>query len=150
VIWPALVFGLLISAAVRAFIPVAALSRLFDGGSWRAQVIAGASGAPLMLCSCCVTPVFSSVYRRSSRLTIAVAASLAVPLALPTFFEIPLAVAILAAGAPAGAAAALLFAGPAVNLPSLLTVGQVAGWKAMVLIASMVWLVAVAGGIAIG
>ena len=37
-----------------------------------------------------------------------------------------------------------------VNLPSLLTVGQVAGWKAMMLMASMVWLVAVAGGIAIG
>ena len=81
---------------------------------------------------------------------VAIAASLAVPLALPTFFEIPLAVALLAAGAPAGAAVALLFAGPAVNLPSLLTVGQVAGWKAMVLIASMVWLVAVAGGIAVG
>ena len=274
VIWPALVFGLLISAGIRAFIPVGALSRLFDAGHLRGQLIAGASGAPLMLCSCCVTPVFSSVYRRSSRLgpslammlaapalnpaalvltfllfpsgiawtrflmslvavfagtavvarlagggveavpvsvsaldppvdnapgvvaavmrylqslahvtirtvplivvgvilamvvsdyvpmwiqspsgstwTIAVAASLAVPLALPTFFEIPLAVAILAAGAPAGAAAAVMFAGPAVNLPSLLTVGQVAGWKAMMLIASMVWLVAVAGGIAIG
>jgi len=51
---------------------------------------------------------------------------------------------------PAGAAAALLFAGPAVNLPSLLTVAQVAGWRAMVLIASMVWLIAVAGGLAIG
>ena len=270
VIWQALVFGLLISAAVRAFIPVAAMTRLFNGGPVREQIVAGLSGAPLMLCSCCVTPIFSSVYRRSSRLgpslalmlaapalnpaalvltfilfsssiawsrmvmslvavligtalvarlagsgrvaalpplepaldeppqggpvarylqslvhigirtvplivigvvismwiaedlprwiqspsagvwMVAIAASIAVPLALPTFFEIPLAVALLAAGAPAGAAAAVLFAGPAVNLPSLLTVGQVAGWKAMVLIASMVWLVAVAGGLAIG
>lgn len=271
VIWPALVFGLLISAAVRAFVPVAALSRVFDGGSFRGQVIAGASGAPLMLCSCCAAPVFSSVYGRSPRLgpslalmvaapalnpaalaltfllfssqiawsrvgmsvvavflgtavvarlagrrrsdtlpettgvavepspergplanylqsftyitirtvplivvgvvvamglsdllpasiqsssagawTIALAASLALPLALPTFFEIPLAVAVLAAGAPAGAAAAVLFAGPAVNLPSLLTVGQIAGWKPMALCASMVWLVAVVGGIIIG
>ncbi len=269
VIWPALLFGLLISAGVRAFIPVAALSRLFGGGTACGQLIAGASGAPLMLCSCCVTPVFSSVYQQSSRLApslammlaapalnpaalvltfllfsseiawtrfvmsivavfigtavvarlagsgrvdapavvsafdapresglamryfqslahitlrtvplivigvvlamfvsdyipawvrspsgnvsaIAIAASLAVPLALPTFFEIPLAVTLLAAGAPAGAAVAVLFAGPAVNLASLLTVGQVAGWKSMVLIASMVWLVAVAGGIAIG
>jgi uncharacterized membrane protein YraQ (UPF0718 family) len=82
--------------------------------------------------------------------TIAIAATLALPLALPTFFEIPLAVALLAAGAPAGAAAAVLFAGPAVNLPSLLTVGRVAGWKAMALIAAMVWLVAIAGGLAIG
>ena len=270
VIWQAFAFGLLISAAVRAFIPAAALARLFDGGSVRGQLVAGAAGAPLMLCSCCVTPIFSSVYRRSSRLgpslalllaapalnpaalvltfllfsgdvawarlamslvavfagtalvarlaghrradapplpvtafdpppeggpvmryleslahiglrtvplivvgvivsmslsdylpmwiqspsagvwVIVIAASLALPLALPTFFEIPLAVALLAAGAPAGAAAALLFAGPVVNLPSLLTVGQVAGWKATVLIASMVWLVAVAGGLAIG
>lgn len=269
VIWQALAFGLLISAAVRAFIPAAAMARLFNGGPVREQLVAGVSGAPLMLCSCCVTPVFSSVYRRSSRLgpslalmlaapalnpaalvltfilfssgiawtrlamslvavfvgtavvariagsgrgaplpldaavdarpalgpirrylesllhisirtvpliiigvvvsmwiadylpmwiqspsgsawMVAIVASIAVPLALPTFFEIPLAVALLAAGAPAGAAAALLFAGPAVNLPSLLTVGQVAGWRAMVLIASMVWLVAVAGGLAIG
>lgn len=269
VIWQALAFGLLISAAVRAFIPAAAMARLFSGGPVREQLVAGVSGAPLMLCSCCVTPVFSSVYRRSSRLgpslammlaapalnpaalvltfilfssgiawtrlamslvavfvgtavvariagsgrgaplpldaavdappalnpvarylqsllhigirtvpliiigvvvsmsianylptwiqspaagawMVAIVATIAVPLALPTFFEIPLAVALLAAGAPAGAAVALLFAGPAVNLPSLLTVGQVAGWKAMVLIASMVWLVAVAGGLAIG
>lgn len=270
VIWQALAFGLLISAAVRAFIPVTAMARLFKGGPVREQLVAGVSGAPLMLCSCCVTPVFSSVYRRSKRLgpslalmlaapalnpaaltltfilfasgiawtrlamsliavfigtalvarvagrgraaalppleaasdaphargplaryleslvhigirtvpliiigvvasmwvadslpmwiqspsasrwMIVIAASIAVPLALPTFFEIPLAVALLAAGAPAGAAAALLFAGPAVNLPSLLTVGQVAGWKPMVLIAAMVWLVAVAGGLAVG
>lgn len=268
-IWPALVFGLLISAAVRAFVPTAALTRLFDGGGLRSQLLAGATGAPLMLCSCCVTPVFSSVYRRSARLApslammlaapalnpaaltltfllfstqiawmrlamsivavfagtavvarlagdvgvapppsasildrplegglvvryvdslahvamrtvplivvgvilamivsnyvptwiqspsgsawaIVVAASVAVPLALPTFFEIPLAVAILAAGGPAGAAAALLFAGPAVNLPSLLTVGQVVGWKPMVLMALMVWLVAIAGGVIVG
>jgi uncharacterized membrane protein YraQ (UPF0718 family) len=81
---------------------------------------------------------------------VAIAAAIAVPLALPTFFEIPLAVALLAAGAPAGAAVALLFAGPAVNLPSLLTVGHVAGWKAMLLIASMVWLVALAGGLLVG
>ena len=270
VIWQALAFGLLISAAVRAFIPATAMARLLDGGPIRQQFVAGVSGAPLMLCSCCVTPVFSSVYRRSSRLgpslalmlaapalnpaalvltfmlfssgiawtrlamslvavfvgtalvarlagrvptaalpplvaavdapaargplaryleslahiavrtvplivlgvvvsmwiadylpawiqspsasrwMIAIAAAIAVPLALPTFFEIPLAVALLAAGAPAGAAAALLFAGPAVNLPSLLTVGQVAGWKPMALIAAMVWLVAVVGGFAIG
>ena len=269
VIWPALLFGLLISAGVRAFVPGAAWSRLFGRGAARGQLIAGASGAPLMLCSCCVTPVFSSVYQRSSRLApslammlaapalnpaalvltfllfsseiawsrfvmsivavfigtavvarlagspraeaavaasafdappesglmmryvqslahvtirtvplivigvvlamlvseyipawvrspvgsgpaIAIAASLAVPLALPTFFEIPIAVTLLAAGAPAGAAAAVLFAGPAVNLASLLTVGQVAGWRTMVLVASMIWLVAVAGGIAIG
>jgi uncharacterized membrane protein YraQ (UPF0718 family) len=71
------------------------------------------------------------------------------PIALPTFFEIPLAATLLAAGAPAAAATAVLFVGPAVNLPSLLTVGHTAGWKVASLIALMVWLVAFAGGLVI-
>lgn len=268
-VWPALVFGVLISGAVRAFAPVAALSRFVDRGGLRSQLAAGASGAPLMLCSCCVAPIFSSVYERSHRLApslavmiaapalnpaalvltfllfpaqvawarlwmsiaaviagtllvarfsgraprgassterdsssrrpgdalgvlrfvqatmqvaartvpivligvvtavlladsvpleasllpstrllaIAVTALIALPIALPTFFEIPLATALVASGAPAGAAAALLFVGPAVNLPSLLTVGRAAGWQAALLVASMVWTVAVLGGL---
>lgn len=268
-IWPALVFGILIGGAARAFTPVAAFSRLFDGGPVRRQVIAGVSGAPLMLCSCCVAPLFSSVYERCRRLapslalmiaapalnpaalaltfllfpasiawgrlwmsvvavflgtalvtrfapdariglrvlpvdddapnpspimaflraclhvtartvpaivlgilaavlfadrlllqpelsssthiwSIAVTAAIAIPIALPTFFEIPIAVTLLAAGAPPGAAAALLFAGPAVNLASLLTVGHMAGWRAVWIVAVMVWLVAVIGGLAVG
>lgn len=80
---------------------------------------------------------------------IAATAAVAVPIALPTFFEIPLALALLAAGAPAGAVAALLFAGPAVNLASLLTVGHEAGWKAVLVVGAMVWLIAVLGGLAI-
>jgi hypothetical protein len=267
-VWPALVFGILISAGVRAFIPVAAVSRLLAAGPVRGQLMAGASGAPLMLCSCCAAPLFASVYERSRRLApslalmlaapalnpaalaltfllfpapiawgrlamsvvavflgtavvarlapdariglrigpfdegdgrsdmriadfvraclhvgirtvpvillgivaamlladlqpqaalagttrfwwIAVTAALAVPIALPTFFEIPLAVTLLAAGAPAGAAAALLFAGPAVNLASLLTVGHEAGWKAVWVVGAMIWLIAVVGGLAI-
>jgi len=80
-------------------------------------------------------------------LAIAVTAAVAIPIPLPTLFEIPFTVAVLAAGAPAGAAAAVLFAGPAVNLPSLLTVAQEAGWHTAVLTALMVWLVAVTGGI---
>ena len=79
VIWPALAFGILISAAVRAFIPAAALARVLGGGPLRGQVLAGASGAPLMLCSCCVAPVFSSVYRRSSRLGPSLALMIAAP-----------------------------------------------------------------------
>ena len=270
VIWPALVFGILISAGVRTFVPVGAVARVLAGGPIRRQVIAGASGAPLMLCSCCAAPLFSSVYERSRHLgpslalmlaapalnpaalaltfllfpasiawgrlsmsivavfvgtavvaqlapgariglrvlpldrdavpprqtiwsfvesclhvtvrtvpvillgiaaamlfadrvqahgdvsatmrvwSIAATAAIAVPIALPTFFEIPLAVTLLAAGAPPGAAAALLFAGPAVNLASLLTVGREAGWKAVWIVAAMVWLIAVAGGLAVG
>jgi hypothetical protein len=82
--------------------------------------------------------------------SIAITAAVAVPIALPTFFEIPLAVALLAAGAPAGAAAALLFAGPAVNLASLLTVGRDAGWRAVCAVGAMIWLIAFIGGMAIG
>lgn len=82
--------------------------------------------------------------------SIAVTAAIAIPIALPTFFEIPLAVTLLTVGAPPGAAAALLFAGPAVNLASLLTVGHMAGWRAVWIVAAMVWLVAVIGGLAVG
>jgi uncharacterized membrane protein YraQ (UPF0718 family) len=268
IIWPALAFGILISAAVRSFVPATALAEVFRRTPARAYLVAGASGSPLMLCSCCVAPIFSAVYERSARLgpslalmiaapafnpaaliltfmlfswpiaaarlgmsavavfagtavvariwgggapaanvltadaptceaagpavirfarscvyvgartvpllvggvvagmaiseylpaatftsssahatVIAVIAVLAVPIALPTFFEVPLALALLAAGAPAGAAAAVLFAGPAVNLPSLLTVAQSAGWKVAGGLAIMVWIVAVAGAL---
>lgn len=278
VIWPALAFGILIAGAVRAFVPAARLAELFGGGPIRSHVVAGLSGSPLMLCSCCVAPVFSAVYDRSSRLgpslavmlaapalnpaaliltfvlfsdaiawsrlsmsaaavflgtalvarfcgnpivaaggpimsggtnkpgaapkasgrrsptmrllmscahvtvrtipltivgvaiglavanhlpvvaltpsataaAIAVTAGLAVLIALPTFFEIPLALTLLAAGAPAGTAAAVLFAGPAVNLPSLLTIARCAGWKPAVLVALMVWLIACLGGSVLG
>lgn len=267
-VWPALVFGILISAAVRTSTPVEAISRLFAGGPLRRQLTAGAAGAPLMLCSCCVAPLFSSMYERSQRLapslalmlaapalnpaalvltfllfpasiawgrvgmsvvavflgtalvarmapgariglrvrplddrgnaraiasfvkaclhvsarsvpvillgivaamffadglqpqaglsaserlwSIAVTAAVVVPIAFPTFLEIPLAVTLLAAGAPAGAAAALLFGGPAVNLASLLTVGRDAGWRAAWTLGAMVWLVAILGGLAVG
>src|SRR5437870_1414393 len=247
VIWPALVFGILISAAVSTFVSPQWLSRLVGRRSLRSQAIAGIAGAPLMLCSCCVAPIFTGVYERSARLgpslglmlaapalnpaaliltfmlfdykigvtraaasvaavlftgmiadrifgrtevhcdgdewqtkgrpadllhflracarvtlrllpvivigvlasmviaqmipvrtfdstaarflAIAVVAAVAVPLALPTFFEIPLALILLASGAPAGAAVALLIAGPSVNLPSLLTIMRSTNWK---------------------
>lgn len=269
-VWVALVFGILTSAAVRMFTPVAALARLLDRRPLRSQVVACVAGAPLMLCSCCVAPIFSSVYARTRRLApsltivlaapalnpaaplltfllfplpiawgrlwmsvsavpagtfvvawlagsrfeardvgvafetgrsheslvrrfvrscadvtvrtvpvilvgvvasiliadrvsfelgtlsslgawaIAITAGIALPLALPTFFEIPLAATLLAGGAPAGAAAALLFVGPVVNLPSLLTVGRSAGWRAAATLAAMVWFVAHAGGLLVG
>lgn len=267
VIWPALLFGVLISGAVRAFVPPDWIARLFGGGRVRSQLIGAASGAPLMLCSCCVAPIFTGVYERSTRLgpslavmlaapalnpatlvltfmlfgssigfvrfgmsliavilpgiiggpasgnspvacsnsnqpqpgagplqvagsfvrsslkvaaqtvpfiivgvvlsmtiaerlpisafvsstaviiAVAVAALIAVPLAVPTFFEIPMALALMAAGAPAGVAVALLIAGPAVNLPSLLTVARSTNWRVSAMVAAMVWLVAVAGGL---
>ena len=261
VIWPALVFGILIGAAVRAYVPADAWKRMFAVRGTGTQLKAGLAGAPLMLCSCCMAPIFGAVYESSSRLApaltlmlaspalnpaalaltfmlfgpavgtarvvlsiIAVAAigpsvealfprtpsmeveelhepaentslvrglytvlvrtvpaliagllvsmvlvqwlpagafnsgtarilatlfvaALAVPLALPTFLEIPLGLSLLAAGLPTGAALAFLFAGPAINLPSLLATARMAGWKVAASVAVFVWLIAAAGGL---
>lgn len=266
VIWPALLFGILIGAAVTTFVSPRWLARALGKGSVRGQLIAGAAGAPLMLCSCCVAPIFKGVYERSARLgpslalmlaapalnpavliltfmlfdykiagmrvaasvaavlftgaiadkifhrssipcevedtsrklsrrllllrfvrscgqlalrlvpvivigvlasmiiarwlptgafsspgakllAVVVVATFAIPLALPTFFEIPLAFVLLASGAPVGAALALLIAGPAINLPSLLTIMKSTNWKVAAVVAASVWVIAVAGGI---
>jgi uncharacterized protein len=268
VVWPALLFGVLISGAVRAFVSPRRLAGLFGKGNVRPQLVAGLAGMPLMLCSCCVAPVFTSVYERSSRLApslalmlaapslnpaailltfmlfggkvgairlllsgagvlfigllverlikvrppecavedyarprnrsavtafldscvrvavqtlplilggavlsmliarwlpasglgshaagviaIMLTALVAVPVAMPTFFEIPLALIVLAAGLPAGAAVAVLIAGPATNLPSLFTVARSTGWRVPALVAAGVWALAVLGGVLAG
>lgn len=266
VIWPALLFGVLISAAVRVLNPPQWLIRGFGEGRVRSQVLAGLAGAPLMLCSCCVAPVFSGVYERSSRLgpslavllaapslnpaaliltfmlfdfriglvrvaiallivfltgmlierfisvapvdcatnladddtplwknflksvvqvairtvpliavgvivsmaialwlplntfassggqliAIAAVSLIALPLAMPTFFEIPLALILLSAGAPAGAAVALMIAGPAVNLPSLFTIARSTNWRVATALAAAVFVLSVAGGVLVG
>ncbi len=270
IVWPALLFGILIAAGVHAFVSPAWIVRGLGQGAIREQIAAAMAGTPLMLCSCCAAPLFSAVYERSRRLspslalmlaspgmnpaslalcfmlfptrlaagrvvmtlaavllaarlpdllgrgasprnysarstlvveprtiglreqfatylrscghvairtiplivlgipvamlipsrlltqpfgstgslvTIALVAFFAVPLALPSFFEIPLAFSILVAGAPLGAAAAVLFAGPIINLPSLLVVGRHAGWKVSALLASSVWIIAFLGGL---
>jgi uncharacterized membrane protein YraQ (UPF0718 family) len=309
IIGPAFIFGVLIAAAVRTFVSPAWIARVLSHGSVRQHVAAGISGAPLMLCSCCVAPVFTAVYERSARLgpslamalaapslnpialaltfmlfhpsiaiarlamalavvflvapaigrvaghvgrlprsrakrasaslagtfggggkpvtedavpttegaapttegaartlededsasapsvrsflascgyvavrtvplliggtlismwlagsvpvatagagalglaaAVAVASLIAMPLAMPTFFEIPLALTLVAAGAPAGAVAAVLFAGPAINLPSLLTIARVTTWKVAALVAASVAIVACGGGLAL-
>src|SRR5713101_5939406 len=265
VIWPALLFGILISGAVSTFVSPQWLARLLERRSLRSQAIAGLAGAPLMLCSCCVAPIFTGVYERSARLgpslalmlaapalnpaaliltfmlfdykvgtvrlgaamaavlftgmiadkllgrtsvscdkddwqaearptdfvhflracarvavrlvpviiigvllsmviaqfvpagtynsnvakflAIIVVAAIAVPLALPTFFEIPLALILLGSGAPVGAAVALLIAGPSVNLPSLLTITRSTNWKVAAIVAASIWILAVAAGV---
>lgn len=269
-IWPAFFFGVLISATVQAFAPSRWLARALGGGRFSSQLVAGLAGTPLMLCSCCVAPIFTGVYERSrclgpsltlmlaapslnpvaltltfmlfdgriaaARLVmslmgvfliglaierlldlkqlacpprrsaemedsgtpsvtaflrtcaqvaartvpsliagvmismviaqwlpmnafsspnlrvalIVIVALIATLLALPTFFELPLAAILLATGAPAGAAVAMLIAGPAVNLPSLLTVARSTSWKVAMAAATAVWLLAVAGGLMVG
>jgi uncharacterized membrane protein YraQ (UPF0718 family) len=74
-------------------------------------------------------------------------ALVSLPLALPTFAEIPLALGLLAAGAPAGAAVALMIAGPAINLPSLLTVSRTTSPRHALTLAAGTYLAAVAGGL---
>ena len=262
-IWPALLFGILISGAVRVLDPPRWLGQALGRGRIRSQLVAGLVGAPLMLCSCCAAPVFSGVYERSSRLgpslavmlaapalnpaaliltfmlfdhriavtrlataglavfftgilidrfikvrpvecstsdertprpllttflrscwqvavrtvplivvgvlismaiamwlpvgalasaggqivAIVAVALIAVPLALPTFFEIPLALLLLSAGAPTGAAVAMIIAGPAVNLPSLFTIARSTNWKVAGSVALAIFVLAVVGGL---
>jgi len=80
-------------------------------------------------------------------LAIVIVAAVAVPLALPTFFEIPLALILLASGAPLGAAVALLIAGPSVHLPSLFTITRSTNWKVAAIVAASIWILAVGGGL---
>src|SRR6267154_3822434 len=79
VIWPALLFGILISGAVSTFVSPQWLSRLLGRRSLRSQVFAGLAGAPLMLGSCCVAPIFTGVYERSARLGPSLGLMLAAP-----------------------------------------------------------------------
>ena len=79
-----------------------------------------------------------------------IVATVALLLTMPTFFEIPLALSLLAAGAPAGIALAVLIAGPSVNLASLLVIARYSHWKVAALTAAAVWVAAVAGGLLIG
>src|SRR6266571_7222682 len=113
VIWPALLFGILISAAVSTFVSPRWLERLLGKRSLRSQAIAGLAGAPLMLCSCCVAPIFTGVYERSARLGPSLALMLAAPALNPaalilTFMLFDYKVGMVRLGA---AIAAVLFTG---------------------------------------
>lgn len=263
VIGLALIFGILISGVVRVLVTPRRWTQLLGNGYLRPQLVGGVAGMPLMLCSCCVAPVFSTMYERSARLgpslatalaapslnpgaliltfmlfdpriavtrliaailavflatavverlfktrlkacplssddtepltvraflrswaqvalrtvpliivgvvvsmivarwlpfgilastwgklvAIVVVALIAVPLAMPTFFEIPLALILISAGAPAGAAVAMLIAGPAINLPSLFTITRATNWKVAATVAGFILALAIAGGL---
>jgi uncharacterized membrane protein YraQ (UPF0718 family) len=95
-------------------------------------------------------PIETLASRGSQTLILLVAATGALLLTMPSFFEIPLALSLLAAGAPAGAALAVLIAGPAINLASLLVIARQSHWKVALLVAAAVWVTAVAGGLLLG
>ena len=104
VVWPALLFGVLISGAVRAFVSPRWVAGLLGRGRVRPQLVAGLAGAPLMLCSCCMAPVFTSVYERSSRL----APSLALMLAAPSLNPAALILTFMLFGGKVGAVRLLM------------------------------------------
>jgi uncharacterized membrane protein YraQ (UPF0718 family) len=99
-IWPALAYGILIGAAVRAAIPGAWIRRWLGGEGARPTVAGALAGAPLMLCSCCITPVFTGVHQRGARLGPSLALMLAAPglnvaAVTLTFALLPMRVALL-------------------------------------------------------
>jgi uncharacterized membrane protein YraQ (UPF0718 family) len=270
-IWPALAFGLVIGALVRAALPARVVMSSLGGAGIRAQLLGGVAGAPLMLCSCCITPISAALRARGAKLgpslavmlgspglniaalmltfllfparmaitRVAAAATIVfgiswlvgqiptkprvlasktpatveedeaapisardfavrfvrsfarlfvatVPLivagvflsglllphavqlgahgtivavtvvaligtlvALPTFFEIPVALLLLHVGAPPGAAIALLIAGPIVNLPSLFVVARESGVRVAAALGASVFAIATIAGLVI-
>src|SRR5262249_14999425 len=67
-VWIALVFGILIGAAVRVLVSPRWVARLVRGHGGRQQLTCAIAGSSLMLCSCCVGPVFSGVYEQGGGL----------------------------------------------------------------------------------
>lgn len=62
-IWPALVAGLLIAAAVEAWLPRAWLLRALGGDGARGRVGAAVASLPGMMCTCCTAPIVRSLRR---------------------------------------------------------------------------------------
>jgi len=101
-----------------------------------------------VLLSSLILPASLKVSTGGTPLVVAFIAAVAVLVALPTFFEIPLALLFVGLGSP-GAAAAMLVAGPLVNLPSLLVLGRETSARVALAVALGIWLLAVAAGMAV-
>ena len=81
-IWPALVVGLVLAAAVQVALPSAWLARLFGSGV-RGGVRGSALAVPSMMCSCCAAPLAVGLRRRTADLTATLAYWLGEPGAQP-------------------------------------------------------------------
>lgn len=95
----ALAFGLAIGTLVRAAVPERWVARAFSGSGPLGLAFGAMVGAPLMLCSCCISPVFDGAYARTRKLGPALALMFAAPGLNPadlavTFLVFPRAVAI--------------------------------------------------------
>ncbi|MDD7936107.1 permease [Actinomycetospora straminea] len=77
-IWPALVVGLVLAAAVRVALPSAWIARVFGAGV-RGGVRGSALALPSLMCSCCAAPVAVGLRRRAADLTATLAYWLANP-----------------------------------------------------------------------
>lgn len=269
-VWIALAYGVVLGGTLRVVVSPAAVAQWLGGKGAKSMLTGAIAGVPLMLCSCCVTPIFSGLHRQGARLGPALAVMLAAPglnvaalvltfilfpasfgvvriaaslllvfgvasvlgqvferdrarkgesevctvtleapltwstfparwlrsvaymaamtlplvvvgvlastliapylgsaslthgtgaiiaialvalvstmVALPTFLELPLALSLLAAGAPPGVAVAVLISGPVVNLPSLLVLAREVSPRVAVYLFLSVWLMASAAG----
>jgi uncharacterized protein len=64
----ALTFGVLIGGTLRVVVSPTKVAEWLGGRGARSLLRGALAGAPLMLCSCCVTPIFASLHRRGARL----------------------------------------------------------------------------------
>jgi hypothetical protein len=67
-----------------------------------------------------------------------------------TLTEVPILQGLIGAGMGQGPALALLLAGPALSLPSMLVIGSVMGWKKTVAYCSIVVILSTAAGVMYG
>jgi uncharacterized membrane protein YraQ (UPF0718 family) len=95
-----------------------------------------------------IVPAAASLSIGGAALAVVFVGTVAVLIALPTFFEIPLAMLLVSLGAP-GAAATMLVAGPIINLPSLFVLARETHPRLAVSLAAGIWLLAVAVGLAV-
>jgi uncharacterized protein len=62
-VWPALVAGLLIAAAVEALLPRRWLLGVLGGDGGRGRVVAATASLPGMMCTCCSAPIVRTLRR---------------------------------------------------------------------------------------
>jgi uncharacterized membrane protein YraQ (UPF0718 family) len=97
--------------------------------------------------SAMLLPYVPELGRGGAVVAVAAVALVGVLVALPTFVEIPLAIALLEVGAPLGAVIAFVVAGPIVNLPSLFVLARETRPRVAVALAVGVWIAATAAGL---
>jgi uncharacterized protein len=101
-----------------------------------------------VLLSAWLLPSMTALPTYGTAVAVVGVALVATLVALPTFFEIPLALLLLKLGAPPGAAAAMLVAGPIVNLPSMFVLARESHPRVAATVATGVFVVASIAGLA--